>query len=120
MSHRVQVLVVLGLLGAIVALVVYGGQWAAKSPYVPNRVDAQIVCQGFVKEALRSPASAVFSNDVTAFRTSGDTWIVNGWVDAQNGFGANIRNNYECRTTYTGTTRATLKWSPDVVNVVPR
>lgn len=55
---------------------------------------AQLQCRTFVKEALKSPSSAHFSDEqVTG---SGQVWTVTGGVDSDNSFGASIRNSYSC------------------------
>jgi hypothetical protein len=52
-------------------------------------------CQDAVRKQLRSPSSAKFSEDRVVER-AGATHYVHGVVDAQNGFGAMLRNRYEC------------------------
>lgn len=62
------------------------------------KLDAQRVCHGFVKDRLKSPSTAKFSQDQTT--GSGMAWEVQGAVDAQNSFGAALRSTYDCRVTY--------------------
>jgi hypothetical protein len=61
----------------------------------PTDVDAKIMCERFVKDRLKSPGSADFSeeNDVTE---AGGSWTVSGVVDSQNSFGALLRNQFSC------------------------
>lgn len=56
-------------------------------------------CERAVKEHLKAPATAAFS-DVTS-RASGSGWDVQGSVDAENGFGALTRSAFVCAATVT-------------------
>lgn len=51
-------------------------------------------CQEAVKRYLKSPGSAKFGGESVTAR---DPYVVTGWVDSQNGFGALVRNRYYCR-----------------------
>ena len=64
-------------------------------PPRPN-YNAQIAqAQEFVRAGLKSPASASFPwTDYKVYDLGGDKWIVSSYVDAQNGFGANIRTRW--------------------------
>lgn len=62
---------------------------------------ARAICEQFVEDRLKAPATADFS-DTTAFATGGTSWTVEGAVDAENSFGAKIRNTYVCKVSYTG------------------
>jgi len=83
----------------------------------PSAIDAEIMCQRFVKDMLRSPSTASFGGwledldeaefitdkikvdnlvpDTRTLHGSG-VWLVNGEVDSENGFGAMIRSRYMC------------------------
>lgn len=70
-------------------------------------ISARIVCEAQVKARLKAPATANFVREgreygPAASDASGKTWIVRGNVDAQNGFGALIRNRYQCTLRHTG------------------
>ena len=63
-------------------------------------IQAKIIAKRVVKRLLKSPSTADFSGyadtQVGHLRDSGpNVWIVKGYVDAQNSFGAVIRNRYE-------------------------
>lgn len=68
----------------------------------PGDVDARVMCEQFVEDRLKSPKSADYSGE-SVFR-EGDVWVVTGKVDAQNSFGAMIRNSFKCRMTVSGDT----------------
>jgi len=75
----------------------------------PTPSYAFVHCMGFVEGQLKSPSSADFSSygnsNVTQLkqtRRGGKNeiqYLVTGYVDAQNSFGAQIRNNYSCKVT---------------------
>jgi hypothetical protein len=69
-----------------------------------DRIDAYLVCQDFVSEDLKSPATAEFASmsDSIIKNTSGDSWSVTSYVDAQNSFGAMLRMYFVCDLTYRG------------------
>lgn len=54
-------------------------------------------CHDAATRRLKSPATAKFSEDAPSIE--GAEGSVTGVVDAQNGFGALIRNRYTCRAT---------------------
>src|SRR4051812_45415971 len=56
--------------------------------------DAKRVCEDFVKKRLKAPSTADFSaEEVTS---DGDMYTVQGDVDAQNSFGAQLRSHFTC------------------------
>lgn len=57
---------------------------------------AELACQDFVRDRLKAPATAEFTEAVTAPLAGYDRYTVSGAVDAQNSFGALIRNFYSC------------------------
>lgn len=80
---------------ATVALIGAGGLTACSSePAEPDKYGAQDVCEQFVEKRLKAPATADFQNTTTT--SSGNQWTVEGDVDAENSFGAQIRNHYVC------------------------
>ena len=62
---------------------------------------AQVMCREFIKDRLKSPSTADFS-DESPTETGKQTWRVSGSVDSENGFGAMIRNDYVCTIRYAG------------------
>jgi len=104
-------LVAMGVFGAIL-----GSSGGSDSPGNSGSWDgadeygAWVICEDFVKDRLKSPSSARFSGslDTTRVDAGDETWIIIGHVDAQNSFGAEIRNMYSCETKYVGNDRWTL------------
>lgn len=65
-----------------------------------ERSNALLVAQKHVKKQLKSPSTAAFPgifDDRPEVRSLGSNkYRIRSWVDAQNGFGATIRSNFEC------------------------
>lgn len=56
----------------------------------------QYLCQEKVKEVLKSPSTAKFPNYTEwGFKQEKNIFTVQGYVDAQNSFGAEIRSNFQ-------------------------
>lgn len=92
-----------GCFGIVVLLMVLvvGGCAVAmngSSDKTADESDAQYMCQQFVKDKLKSPSSAKFSNQVAS--GAGTSWTSSGTVDSQNSFGAMVRSRYSCTLSY--------------------
>lgn len=73
-------------------------------PPTYDRFSAQTECERFVSDRLKAPSSADFA-PMRDLKISGDgngPWVVEGYVDAQNSFGAKIRNRYSCSVIFNG------------------
>ncbi len=66
------------------------------------KVETQILCQQLVKGELKSPSTADFPWTAQTYRKGKNRWVINSYVDSQNGFGATIRTNYFCDVSYKG------------------
>lgn len=67
----------------------------------PTELDAHYFTEEAVKRLLKAPSTAKFGD--YKCRISGDTiFYCTGYVDAQNSFGAMLRNNYHVILKYTG------------------
>ena len=90
---------------AVLGMVCLGGLWLAdvlEEPYVPSGGDAGLACQTFVKDHLKAPATADFSN--VRHSGSSPTWTVTGAVDAENSFRATLRMDWTCKVRLDGGT----------------
>ena len=67
----------------------------------PSEVSAIFAAQEAVKAKLYAPATARFS-DIEYLPRNDGTWIVRGYVDAHNLFGALIRKRFYCTLRYIG------------------
>ncbi|TSD68135.1 hypothetical protein [Aeromicrobium piscarium] len=56
---------------------------------------ARLACENLVKDQLKAPGTADFSN-VSAVNNGGASWTVTGEVDAENAFGASLRSSFRC------------------------
>jgi hypothetical protein len=65
------------------------------SNWEPTEWEAEQHCQDWVKDKLKSPATAKFT-DVMSRSDGTASWAVSGNVDAQNSFGALVRNSWTC------------------------
>lgn len=73
-----------------------------------DKVSAWVMAQDFVKKRLVSPGSADFggwldqiADDCVTDLGEGE-YIIKGWVDSQNKFGAKLRSHFTCRLKYVG------------------
>ena len=73
----------------------------SKDSYGHTKGDAFAIAEKAVKGKLKSPSTAKFCSVTEAtIGCSGNTWVVRGWVDAQNGFGATIRTQFVVTFTF--------------------
>ena len=63
-------------------------------------VEARAQCRGAVKDKLKAPATAKFSDESVTGSDPDSVWFVSGAVDSQNSFGALIRSSFECSVTF--------------------
>lgn len=66
----------------------------------PDADLANVSCETIVKDKLRDPSSAEFSDQHAT--GSGDTWTSTGTVRAKNGFGGTNVMQYRCEVTFDG------------------
>ena len=72
-----------------------------KDSYGHTKGDAFASAEKAVKGKLKSPSTAKFCSVTEAtIGCSGNTWVVRGWVDAQNGFGATVRTQFAVTFTF--------------------
>lgn len=70
-----------------------------------TKINVWVCAQDIVSNSLKSPSSANFCNitEVTVYSNGESDYTIIGYVDADNDFGANIRNDFIVTLTYTGT-----------------
>lgn len=83
---------------------VYNG--LTREVYLPSSTDilnAKICAEQAVKDTLKAPSTAEFCShsDMEAEHLGNNQWIVSGYVDAQNSFGAFIRKDWSVTLTLT-------------------
>lgn len=65
--------------------------------------DACWMAQKFVKDQLKAPSTAKFApcrEPDSVMTGNGRVWKVDSWVDAQNGFGAQLRTDFTAKVVY--------------------
>lgn len=66
---------------------------------------AHVYCEALVKKSLKSPKSADFpwyNEKQVTVSSNNEIFTVRSYIDAQNSFGATLRNNYTCKLQYNG------------------
>jgi cytochrome c biogenesis protein ResB len=101
------IIVVVLVASLAICLVIFRDQSTAEMQTLVGQMSpakrATANCEGFVKVRLKAPSTAKFSNEATS--VNGRLYTVTGDVDAQNSFGAMLRNRYSCFVTKDGTLR---------------
>lgn len=71
---------------------------AAAAPDSHEAVDAWVICQQHVEERLKSPSTADFPAGYSQYTSHlrDGRYRVHAYVDAENSFGATIRNQFDC------------------------
>lgn len=90
--------------GATVALLLFTAVYGSGEESGDKESTAYVMCQEFVESRLKSPSSAEFpwKSEIKVKSLDDHTYAVSGYVDAQNSFGANVRQNYVCKVKYDG------------------
>ena len=82
---------------------------ACKDDFGHDWADAYTLAENVVEAQLKAPSTADFSNrNETSIYVHNNVWIVSGWVEAQNSFGATIRNTYTVQITFTSADKYTI------------
>jgi hypothetical protein len=94
----------------LISVIIAGGQSSSSEPKTPEQMAAElasqratyarIIAEQSISKQLKAPSTADFSGysetQVAKLKNGGpNDWIVMGFVDAQNDFGAKLRNNYQ-------------------------
>lgn len=82
-----------------------GGGLGTEVTDFDTKADVWACAQDVVMQDLKSPATADFCSytDATVYHQSGNQYIAMGYVDSENGFGANIRTRFTVWLTMTET-----------------
>lgn len=65
-----------------------------------EKITAQVMCEDFVKDRLKAPATAEFGNlgdEGVTWNAGRGLYVVRDTVDAENSFGAKIRSDFVCK-----------------------
>jgi hypothetical protein len=95
-------LIVMGMVGILVVLgaLQSGGEEGLRRGDDDNSAYVKVACREWVKERLKAPSTADFVNEMVS--KVGKHYTVNGAVDAENSFGAQIRTPFVCIATHDG------------------
>lgn len=85
----------IGLTAACGALLSAGG---SSDDWEPTTVEARAICEDWVREQLKAPATARFSDGTESGGVG--SYVITGSVDAENSFGAMLRTEWTCTITY--------------------
>ena len=105
-----QIATRLAIVGGVVALIFAFSKSDSRPSVTPSpqpardyQSDAYYACRDAVKGQLKAPSTADFFYQSDArVQKSGDTITFKSYVDAQNSFGAKLRNTWYCMTTIAG------------------
>ncbi len=112
---------------ALIAVVIFVAAWwvwPSRSPAEPaqsesrdRKTEAWVMCQQFVEARLKSPASAEFPWGSAPYvtRLPDDRYRARAYVDAQNSFGAMLRNDFNCVVEWTGE-----RWELESLTLTPQ
>lgn len=95
--------------GIVIAMVIgaISGHGGSSSTGSTDHSAAISACQDEIRTKLKSPASASFGDATVRNGQNGDL-VINGPVDSENGFGANLRSAYVCTVDSFGTVTDSL------------
>lgn len=88
------------LLGAIISMCDSTSSTRVESNSL--EIDAYAMCQQYVKNSLKAPSTADFPWSGRGTRNSIGNYVVVSYVDAENSFGAKLRNHYTCEVEHIG------------------
>lgn len=76
----------------------------SSAPDTPDEGTAYHMSHEFIKGALKAPATAQFApySESQVIKVKENLFTVRSYVDAENSFGAKIRNHYTCTIEYEG------------------
>ena len=75
----------------------------SSSKYGIDEYDAWNQAKEVVEDKLKAPSTAEFcSKSEATIELDGETWTIKGYVDAENSFGAKIRNDFTVVITFSG------------------
>lgn len=104
-SNAVIILILLGICLGLWALSALSRRLnpPKPTPDVGSDIGAALICQEFVSDRLKSPASAEFQRSYESdVSKAGSMYTVKAYVDSENSFGAMIRTYYTCVVAYQG------------------
>lgn len=109
------VFLVLVLIGAAMSVFERDEQLAAARDMCADDSYAWVISQRFIKERLRAPSEAEFPPEPDKHVYGGNcTHAIFGYVDAENAYGATVRQKFDLTVKYD---QATKSWSAEGINM---
>jgi hypothetical protein len=91
----------IGILALVAFAVIAGLIGSSGGERTTDRgVEARIYCEDEIRDRLKAPSTAEFESSYSGT----DPVVVQGTVDAENSFGAMVRNSFQCSVTFSGDT----------------
>lgn len=109
------VITVLGGLFCVAGVIAAVSNSAKSGPPADRSLEGAAMCETFVKQQLKAPATARFSEETTT-KVAEDEYATTGAVDSQNSFGALLRSHFRCDLTIS---TADNTWTSKAVAVTP-
>jgi len=75
---------------------------ALEEAEIDRSVAAFINCKELIKRRLKAPSTADFPWSADSTQREGQTYVVFSYVDSQNGFGAMLRSQWQCKIRFIG------------------
>lgn len=88
------------LVAAVVIVSILVSTNSGRDNTTSRGIEARGYCEDAIRDRLKAPSTAEFESNYSG---SGPV-IVTGTVDAENSFGAMVRNTFQCTVTFTGDT----------------
>ncbi len=87
------------LIGSLVLVLIVVKLFKGSEDVKPNSYSILSAAEDFVKAKLKSSSTSEFSSldETSIIETDPNVYEVRGFVDAQNSFGAQLKNNYYVR-----------------------
>jgi len=105
---KVSLLIIGGIVALSLIITAFSGGFGGSGS---GAGAAKRACHNTVESSLKSPSTARFSSSVSGHNTKEDNFLVEGTVDAQNSFGATVRNSFQCVVDTSGSRpRVTLNY----------
>lgn len=93
--------IILGIVLIIIIIAIFSSDSKDSGSKIPDKTEAYITAKDYVKQELKAPATAEFS-DYTCDEGIDSTYFLNGVVDSQNSFGALLRSNWTVKLKWIG------------------
>jgi hypothetical protein len=98
------------IFGLFILMAIIGSMLPESSSQTGDASTARMMCKEFIKKRLKAPSSADFSSlsETNTETITQNRYRVKGHVDAENSFGAKLRNHYDCTVEYKGSNNWSL------------